>query len=176
MNVYIEPTLEVTEVQATPIAFIRGSATTSPETIGPALGEAYGKLMAAVQAQELEMTGAPLAVHELYDRENDVYNFLAALPLASTENVTFEGGIEIGETYTGAVIQATHKGSYDGLSKTYDKIEAYLAENGHTANGSPWEQYITDPTTVAPEDIITMIYWPITSDIASGEDEVATPE
>ncbi len=157
---YIEPELEITEVEAATIAFVRGSASSSPDTIGPALAEAYGKLMTSIQAQELTLAGAPLAVNELYDQEADVYNFLAAIPLESSEGANFSDGIELGETYAGTVVKATHKGSYDGLPTTYEKIETYAADNGLSANGNSWEQYVTDPTTVAPEEVITMIYWP----------------
>lgn len=173
---YIEPTLEIRTVESTPIAFVRGTSSSDPDTIGPALAKAYEKLMAVVQAQELNMAGAPLAVNELYDPETDVYNFQAAFPLESTEGLDLGEGIEIGQTYAGRVIQATHKGSYKNLPKTYEIIEEYMNQNGFIKNGNSWEQYITDPTTVAQKDIVTMIYWPILEQIDEGiEDNIAEP-
>jgi len=39
--------------------------------------------------------------------------------------------------------------------------EAWAAESGLQATGPCWESYLSDPTTVAPADLQTQVYWQV---------------
>lgn len=66
-----------------------------------------------------------------------------------------------GETYAGKVLKTIHVGPYTSLKPTYDAMIAYIEANGYENNGNSWEEYIDDPTEVAPEELKTIIYFPI---------------
>ena len=46
------------------------------------------------------------------------------------------------------VAVAHYFGGYDKTAATYYILEQYIKESGKEVAGSPWEIYITDPTTV----------------------------
>jgi effector-binding domain-containing protein len=47
------------------------------------------------------------------------------------------------------------------LSKTYDKLFAYIAAHGYTPNGTTFSWYVDDPGTTPIERLRTEIYAPI---------------
>ncbi|QDU35033.1 Transposon Tn10 TetD protein [Poriferisphaera corsica] len=58
---------------------------------------------------------------------------------------------------------AVHRGPYHKLKETYNAFYgSWLPNSGHTPrNQPPFEIYVTDPATTAPEDLITEIHMPI---------------
>jgi AraC family transcriptional regulator len=62
----------------------------------------------------------------------------------------------------GKYAMAAHRGPYEGLGDTWGKFAAFI---GHNANIDPTrpalEHYHSDPSTTAPEDLITLLYIPI---------------
>lgn len=59
-------------------------------------------------------------------------------------------------------LKIVHKGDYSDLPKSYGKVFSYMKENGIEEDGSPWEQYITDPRVEKDKSKwITHIYRPI---------------
>ncbi|MCE7736597.1 MAG: hypothetical protein GPJ54_17070 [Candidatus Heimdallarchaeota archaeon] len=112
-----------------------------------------------------------------YLKENDIKN--DGMPLSiyhefSPTHVLMDVGMMVdidtdgeGEIKKSAIPKAkalkiVHKGDYSDLPKTYGKVFNYIKENGIEENGSPWEQYITDPR-VEPNKSkwITHIFHPI---------------
>jgi effector-binding domain-containing protein len=57
--------------------------------------------------------------------------------------------------------RTVHKGPYHDCPRTYEVLLSWLEENGHKIAGPMREAYINDPREVAPEDILTIIYVPI---------------
>ena len=66
-------------------------------------------------------------------------------------------------TYAGNVIRVRHVGPYQGLGATHGKIAAYLAALGIERAGPAWESYVSDPTQVAEDELVTYVYYPISS-------------
>jgi effector-binding domain-containing protein len=46
---------------------------------------------------------------------------------------------------------------------THGKIAAYLAALGIERAGDAWESYVSDPTRVPESELLTYIYYPISS-------------
>lgn len=54
-----------------------------------------------------------------------------------------------------------HKGPYEACVPAYERLFAWLLENGLTLTGPIREAYLNDPREVAPEEILTIISAPI---------------
>jgi effector-binding domain-containing protein len=54
-----------------------------------------------------------------------------------------------------------HKGPYEASGPAYERLFAWLLENGLKLTGPIREAYLNDPREVAPEDVLTIIYAPI---------------
>eukprot|EP01066_Platyproteum_vivax_P005519 Platyproteum_vivax@DN1700_c0_g1_i1.p1 len=52
----------------------------------------------------------------------------------------------------------THKGPYSNLGGSYESL---FAKYGASCIGQPFEVYVTDMTTTAPDDMLTDLYLPI---------------
>lgn len=157
--------VEVVEVEPVTIAYVTGTSSQDTEEIGAALGAAYGQVGVFLAEHGLEQAGAPIAIANHYDKERG-YGFDAAIPVNGTpeeEAMAEEGTVKVGQTYGGKVVKTTHKGPYTELVATYEQIEAYMSLHGYEATGRPWEEYVSDPGTTPPEELITYIYYPIGS-------------
>ena len=49
------------------------------------------------------------------------------------------------------------------LGATHRKIAAYLAALGIERAGDAWESYVSDPTKVPESELLTYVYYPISS-------------
>ena len=61
----------------------------------------------------------------------------------------------------GKMAKTVHKGPYQECESTYMKLFAWLQENNYKIVGPIREGYVNDPREVAPEEILTIIYVPI---------------
>ena len=76
-----------------------------------------------------------------------------------------DSGVQLGKSYEGRVIRVKHIGSYRDLGRTHDKIAAYLAAFGISRNGDAWESYVSDPTRVDEDELLTYVYYPIKKEL-----------
>ncbi len=61
----------------------------------------------------------------------------------------------------GVMVKMVHKGPYELSGPTYEKLFAWIEENGKKLSGPIREGYLNDPRTVEPQEILTVIYAPI---------------
>jgi effector-binding domain-containing protein len=55
-----------------------------------------------------------------------------------------------------------HRGPYDGLPQTYDRLREWIAGQGQAPGIGPWESYVDDPGEVEdPGALRTEVVWPI---------------
>jgi len=57
--------------------------------------------------------------------------------------------------------KTTHKGPYEECGQAYERLFIWLDENGRKLTGPIREAYLNDPREVAPQEILTVIYAPI---------------
>lgn len=76
-------------------------------------------------------------------------------------DVKASGEIKHYELAGGKMAKTVHKGPYEAMVPTYEKLYAWLEENGKHIVGPTWEIYLSDPREVPPEEYITEIYVPV---------------
>jgi len=81
------------------------------------------------------------------------------VPIA--ERIPENDRIRCYELAGGKMARAVHRGPYQECESTYMKLFDWLQENNHQIVGPIREGYINDPREVAPEEILTIIYVPI---------------
>lgn len=159
-----ESALDISEttVESVPMLYISESSTISSEAIGQKMGAAYGELMALVGIAGLEMASAPISITHKFSLEEMLCDFDAALTIKEIpEDLELSGRIQKGDTYSGKVLKTMYVGSYSKMMPTYNAIVAHIEKNGYEMNGSSWEEYIDDPSTVLEEELRTYIYFPV---------------
>lgn len=151
---------ETSTVEARPVVLTRATAKASDaKAISTALGAAYQKLLNYAQAHGLEIAGAPLAITVSHNPTGD-WVFDAALPLVAkpASPPAAADGVKIDETYAGRVVKLTHKGPYNTMAASYERLDAYTKENGLKAKAVTWEEYVSDPGETEEAELLTNVY------------------
>ena len=80
-----------------------------------------------------------------------------------TRPVEAKGDFGVMELPGGTYAVFTHHGSYDGLSKTYQKIYGgWLPASGRQLRDTPaFEEYLNSPRDTRPEGLVTLIHLPV---------------
>lgn len=81
------------------------------------------------------------------------------VPIA--ERIPETDEIKCYELSGGKMAKVIHKGLYEASGPVYERLFAWLLENGHELTGPIREAYLNDPREVAPEEILTIVYAPI---------------
>ncbi len=162
----------VTHVEPQQMLYVTGETKTNVSAIGAALGRAFGQVEAFMNRHGLEPSGPPMAIATRWDPQNDVYAFQAGAPFEGPAP-QMSNGVQMQMTYEGSVAKAVHTGSYETMMVTYSTLERYIRFLGLQVAGNPWEVYVTDPSQVAPDDLVTEIYFPVTLAEAATTDPAA---
>lgn len=81
------------------------------------------------------------------------------LPIATRISETAE--IECYELPGATMAKTVHKGPYESSGLAYEKLFAWIEENGKKLSGPMREAYLNDPREVGPQETLTVIYAPI---------------
>ena len=115
------------------------------------------EVMQHVLSQGAPMDGQPLVRYHSF---GDTIDLEAAIPVR--EPITEKGRVKASTLPAGRAALAWHIGPYERLGETYERLEAYLGENGLEAAGAPWEVYWTDPGLEPdPAKWRTRVIWPV---------------
>jgi GyrI-like small molecule binding domain len=57
-----------------------------------------------------------------------------------------EGDVRASALPGGRVARMTHRGSFDGLGASWDRLQRWLREQGLSPSAQRWESYVTEPT------------------------------
>jgi effector-binding domain-containing protein len=155
--------IEQLVVEAVEIAYLPATSVPEPAAISAAMGDAYFEILSFIDRHGLSEAGAPLSITRSFSGAQLLFD--AAIPVRGVTAATPSAGpgVRIGQTYAGNVIRVRHTGSYRKLGVTHGKIAAYLAALGIERAGDAWESYVSDPTRVPESELLTYIYYPISS-------------
>ena len=157
--------IEHRTVEAMDIAWMAATSVPEASAISQALGAAYFELLSFIDKHQLTEAGAPMSIGGTFNGSE--LQFDAAIPIRGIDEDTpdVDSGIHVGKSYAGRVIRVKHIGSYRNLGQTHDKIAAYLAAFGIQRNGDAWETYVSDPTRVDENELLTYVYYPIQQEL-----------
>ena len=148
-------------VESADIAYLPTTSVPEPGAMSAAMGDAFFEILSFIDQHGLQENGAPLAITRSFSGAQLLFD--SAIPVRGITADTPRAGnsVRIGQTYSGDVIRVKHLGSYRTLSTTHRKIAAYLVALGIERNGDAWESYVSDPTKVAEQELLTYIYYPV---------------
>jgi effector-binding domain-containing protein len=151
--------IQITEVASQMVAAARVHTTLS--RIGDDIRGGFGKLMAAMSREGVSPSGAPLIVYpDLIDDETGG-GLEICVPIAAD----FVGDTEVyaRELEGGTMAATVHHGPYELIGPAYEALTGWISEHSHETAGPPRETYLNDPETVAPEELLTRVEYPICS-------------
>ena len=153
--------IEQIQVEAQTIAYVPTSSLPDPAAISEAMGDAYFEILTYIDRHGLTEAGAPMSIMRSFTGAR--LSFDAAIPVRGDTEAAAQDAttVRIGKTYAGPVIRVRHVGSYRDLGTTHRKIAAYLAALGIERAGAAWESYVSDPTKVPENELVTYVYYPI---------------
>ena len=151
-------------IEAVEIAYQQTTSAADAGSMADAMGKAYFDIVTFIDQQGLEDAGAPLSILRTFSGAELVFD--AAIPVRGTSASTPRDTpkVKLGFTYEGPVIRVRHTGSYRALTQTHRKIAAYIAAHGLQRNGPAWESYVSDPGSVAEDELITLVFYPTSPD------------
>ncbi|MFJ5956440.1 GyrI-like domain-containing protein [Paenarthrobacter sp. NPDC092416] len=121
-------------------------------------GRALGAVVAAAQAQHASPTGPPFAMY--HGMPTDTVDVEAGFPI--TPNFAASGDVVNGTLPEADAFEATHKGPYDTLDRTYTLILERMSAEGLTPSDTMWEWYLSDPEKQPdPATWQTRVVWPV---------------
>lgn len=122
------------------------------------MGAMYGAILKFIGENKLKQQGAPISLaHAWDDKGGD-----SECAIYVAEESKGNDKIKSSKSYAGKVAVITHTGPYSGSSASWGKLYKYIQENNLEKNGTPWEEYVTDPMVEKDENkYITKLYQPI---------------
>ncbi|NND04507.1 MAG: GyrI-like domain-containing protein [Acidimicrobiia bacterium] len=150
---------EIQMTQTAPQLVAAIKTRTSRKTISSDIATGFGTLVHALASAGATAAGPPMVIyHSMIDEETEGDIELCipvATPVESSNDIY---SCEVGGDHIAMVM---HRGPYHELSAAYGAITQWIGEHGHSPAGPPREIYLNDPQTVAPEDLLTRVEWPI---------------
>jgi AraC family transcriptional regulator len=152
------PPVEVRQLAPMKVVFLRH--------VGPysEVGATWGRLMTWAGMRGLLGPGMKL-IGLVYDDPDvtppEKIRYDAAVTVSRP--VQPEGEFGLMELAGGNYGVVTHRGPYERLGKTYQKIYGgWLPASGHQLRDAPaFEQYLNSPRDTRPEDLVTLIHVPV---------------
>lgn len=116
-----------------------------------------GKIETYLKSKKIQPSGAPFT--RTFKFENGVLEFESGFPVAS--KIPGQGEIVSTELPEGLVATTIHVGSQEDSPAAYEAIQKWMGANKKKEAGSPWEIYLTDPSSTPPEKTKMQVFFPV---------------
>ena len=147
--------IQFTQIPAQPALVVSKRA--SLANVGERMHEAFTQLMEHVQSTGATVTGPPFSIYSEMPSED--FTFLTGIPVAP--GVTAGENVELQELPGGEAAVLVHRGPYDTLAASYERLTAWVESSGRTPAAPPREVYLNDARTVSPPELLTQLVMPL---------------
>jgi effector-binding domain-containing protein len=131
---------------------------TDANGVGDKLTNLYRDILVFATIKEMNQSGAQMAYYHYYSPEKVILE--AAIPFEG--DLSEDGRIKLKEKKGEKVLKGVFYGNYDQTGKMHEIMGTYIEEAKLQINNSPYEVYITDPSTEADTSKWkTEVYYPI---------------
>ena len=148
--------VEIVEAEPLDILYIVTDSSSEAGGVAASLAIAYQEITSFIAEHSIEIQAQPMAITRSWDARD--YEFDAAIPVLTTD-VELSGNVRAGKSPAGRAVRVVHRGPYDRMSPSYEKLSAYMAVHGLKEGRVSWEHYISDPGQTPADEIITHIYF-----------------
>jgi effector-binding domain-containing protein len=148
--------VEIVEAEPLDILYIVTDSSSEAGGVAASLAIAYQEITSFMAEHSIEIQAQPMAITRSWDARD--YEFDAAIPVSTTD-VELSGNVRAGKSPSGRAVRVVHRGPYDRMSPSYEKLSAYMAVHGLKEGRVSWEHYISDPGQTPADEIITHIYF-----------------
>jgi effector-binding domain-containing protein len=126
-----------------PCVGLTDSVPFDPQAISQFFEQAFGQMAPAIIQQGAAIDGPPFSVYTAYSEQGMTVR--ACLPVAPA--ISVEAPLTYHPARTVQAVGTLHRGPYEALQATYDRLDAYLKEQqkGPAAVAEAVEIYYTDP-------------------------------
>lgn len=146
--------LEVAEVN---LAVVHGRV--SPDEATAFFDTSFGRLTAVLDAQGVNITGPALALYGTVSEQT--MEITVGFPVDRL--IQPEAEVVAGALPSGRTARLVHRGSFDGLDQSWDRLHSWITARDLTPGSTRWEVYVTEPTPhMDPADLRTELNWSIT--------------
>lgn len=134
------------------------------------LGELFGEHLPNIADRLADLGGASAGApygryHEFGpDRADVEIGIPVAAPVANLRPLAEcePGEIGASELPGGPAAVTVHRGTYETLGKTYERLHDWIHAQGRDEGHGPWESYVDDPEEVEdPSQLRTEVCWPL---------------
>jgi effector-binding domain-containing protein len=149
-----QPVPEVVEVEAATTAVISGVVPMSE--IAPFFDRAFSTLPGVLAQQGVAPLGAAFALY--HSPPGETLDLSVGFP--TDRPVEPAGEVHASRLPAGRVARVVHHGSFDQLGSSWERLRAWIDEQGLTAGGVLWEVYVTEPNPqMDPAELRTELNW-----------------
>lgn len=122
-----------------------------------------GAFMQAASAQGFELTGPMLGVYYNSPMDTPADSLVWEIGFEVPESLQVAEPLVVKKWILTKVGKAIHTGSYETVDQTYTKIFEFIGKQNMMPAGPTMERFLSDPQQVAPEEIKTEIWVPVSS-------------
>jgi hypothetical protein len=157
---------EIVEAPPQPTVAVRIQQPMAELDLSAAFDRYPGEVAARVVGLGGALVGPPYARYHRFgpDLVDVEIGFPVAAPLSGLPALEACPPGEIGASLLGGgpIARTTHRGPYDGLSGTYERLHEWIhAQPGYDDGPGPWEAYLDDPGSTPDAEVRTEISWPL---------------
>lgn len=152
-----DPFGEETTLTAKTIIFMKGSGNwdTAYETLIDAFKSVHGFL----DRQGIKPAGPAMTIYTATDDLG--FQYQAGVPVAEAPKNPPRGDLSVGQSPAGKALKFIHRGSYDAMDETYEKITNYLDDKKLEAQDMFIEEYQTDPLKTPEDKLVVNVFVPL---------------